>query len=215
MGEQQVSATHNLLLKIYPFRKYIWAISSVLFLLALVIILHSALIIVGSGGITRVGDPMFIVFSEVLAWMLILLSLVGFKAGCMATDVVAAANRPANCPLGAQNQNNTGLWDDNFIEPDCDNFDIPGTVLPGSSDFIYPPPPPRYSALGARQQSRPQQNSNSRRVNRGPSLNSTELHIQSGVNTRPPVQRSVPRPTPNTTNLVISILSPPPPYVTN
>src|ERR1700677_194953 len=60
-------------------------------LLAITIILHSAFIVTTSGGITSIGDPMFIVFAEILAWLLILISLIGFKVGCMSAEVVKIA----------------------------------------------------------------------------------------------------------------------------
>lgn len=40
---------------------------------------------------------MYIIFSEILAWSLIFLSLVGFKIGCIATDVVTVNNNNNIC----------------------------------------------------------------------------------------------------------------------
>lgn len=40
---------------------------------------------------------MYIIFSEILAWSLIFLSLIGFKIGCIATDVVTVNNNNNNC----------------------------------------------------------------------------------------------------------------------
>uniref|UniRef100_A0A183BTQ3 BPTI/Kunitz inhibitor domain-containing protein n=1 Tax=Globodera pallida TaxID=36090 RepID=A0A183BTQ3_GLOPA len=85
------SVFKHLLIQIHPFRKHIWALCALCLLLSLLIILNSVLIISIQGSSPyRLGDPTFVIFSEVLAWLLIMVSVLGVKLTCMSNKIVEA-----------------------------------------------------------------------------------------------------------------------------
>uniref|UniRef100_A0A914H1E8 Uncharacterized protein n=1 Tax=Globodera rostochiensis TaxID=31243 RepID=A0A914H1E8_GLORO len=94
MGDGELeggSVFKHLLIQIHPFRKYIWALCALCLLLSLLIILNSVLIISIQGSSPyRLGDPTFVIFSEVLAWLLIMVSVLGIKLTCMSNKIVEA-----------------------------------------------------------------------------------------------------------------------------
>uniref|UniRef100_A0A915DPS3 Uncharacterized protein n=1 Tax=Ditylenchus dipsaci TaxID=166011 RepID=A0A915DPS3_9BILA len=178
-------------------------------LLALIMILHSALIIVGSGGVSRVGDPMFIIFSEVLAWLLILISLMGLKLGCMATDAASLTNRQAFDPeIYYARPSLATIWDSSntsaLFHSQPSHFDIPGAVHQQAIPAVICSTlhPPRYSSL----ETGPQQQNNSCSNSSNDQFQSNHRQLCVAAQGRPGA--------PVRTNVVISILSPPPPYLT-
>ncbi|KAL3103131.1 hypothetical protein niasHS_002317 [Heterodera schachtii] len=102
------SVFNHLLIQIHPFRKHIWSLCALCLLLSLLIILNSVLIISIQGSSPyRLGDPTFVIFSEVLAWLLIMVSVIGVKLTCMSTKIIEANSEA--CRRRAGDEDGAGL----------------------------------------------------------------------------------------------------------
>ncbi|CAD5220031.1 unnamed protein product [Bursaphelenchus xylophilus] len=138
MGEL-AALNYQLINRIYPIRKYVLFASVAFIVLSFLIILESAFILTSNH---TINSPFLIIFSYLLAWLLILFGVVGLKYGCLSASIVNTAPT-----IQTERPTSPAIWiTGTLAQPQEEGLNIPGMVpnlLPG-----YPAPPPRYSSLG-------------------------------------------------------------------
>ncbi|CAD5214123.1 unnamed protein product [Bursaphelenchus okinawaensis] len=137
MGELS-SLNYQLITRIYPIRKYVLFASIAFIILSFLIILESAFILTSN---SNISSPILVIFSYLLAWLLILFGVVGLKYGCMSASIVSSApgvqiERPGSAPI----------WISGTLGQPQEETNLPGSVPANLSAFQAPPP--RYSSLG-------------------------------------------------------------------
>uniref|UniRef100_A0A914YX02 Uncharacterized protein n=1 Tax=Panagrolaimus superbus TaxID=310955 RepID=A0A914YX02_9BILA len=129
----------QLLKKVYPIRKIVIAASTVFVFLSFLIVLESAFILSAN---TKGGSPFLVIFSYVLAWLLVAIGLFGLKVGILSQNLghhrASTGSRPNSAPVWVPSPE---------PDPELVNFTLPGSVQTTTVEVLYPPPPPRYSSL--------------------------------------------------------------------
>ncbi|KAH7731229.1 hypothetical protein AAVH_00126 [Aphelenchoides avenae] len=124
MGDQAL-ISYQLVKKIYPARKFIIIASAIFIVLSLLIVLESAFMFTST---TRVGNPVLVIFSYLLAWFLIMVGLMGLKIACLANTLNTTVRSLSNTSSGRPGSAPAWISSPEMAPDIIPEFDLPGTL---------------------------------------------------------------------------------------